>query len=83
MIRLRRGWPAEFSGTVKARGQETDQKELAASFRKLGAPDPEGWARSQVDDDGNILGFIGGLHESVLETDPNGRGMRPRPGSAG
>ena len=32
----------------------------------------------QVDDDGNVLDKIGMLHESVLETDPTGREMRPR-----
>jgi hypothetical protein len=36
------------------------------------------WSLVQVDDDGRILGTIGGLHESVLETDPTGREMRPR-----
>ena len=25
-----------------------NQKDLSATFRKLGAPDPEGWARSQI-----------------------------------
>lgn len=41
------------------------------------------WVLAQVDADGNVLGTIGGLHESVLETDPTGREMRPRRGSAG
>ena len=41
------------------------------------------WALVQVDDDGNVLGNIGGLHESVLQTDPTGREMRPRGWSAG
>jgi hypothetical protein len=36
------------------------------------------WALVQVDGDGSIIGSIGGLHESVLETDPTGREMRPR-----
>lgn len=36
------------------------------------------WALVQVDEDGKPLGTIGGLHESVLETDPTGREMRPR-----
>jgi hypothetical protein len=40
------------------------------------------WTLSQVDEEGNVLGSIGGLHESVLETDPTGREMRPR-GTAG
>jgi hypothetical protein len=36
------------------------------------------WALVQIGDDGDVLGNIGGLHESVLETDPTGREMRPR-----
>ena len=42
-----------------------------------------GWSLVQVDEDGKILGNIGGLHESVLDTYPTGREMRPRPGQAG
>jgi hypothetical protein len=41
------------------------------------------WVLAQVDTEGNVLGILGGLHESVLETDPTGREMRPRRGSAG
>lgn len=37
------------------------------------------WSLVQTDVDGNIVGPIRGLHESVLETDPTGREMRPRP----
>jgi hypothetical protein len=36
------------------------------------------WSIVQVDGEGNVLGSIPGLHESVLETDPTGREMRPR-----
>jgi hypothetical protein len=37
------------------------------------------WGLFEVDMDGNpIPPGIGGLHESVLETDPTGREMRPR-----
>jgi hypothetical protein len=36
------------------------------------------WRLVQVDDDGNVLANVSGLHESVLETDPTGREMRPR-----
>jgi hypothetical protein len=39
------------------------------------------WELVQVDDDGKVLGNIGGLHESVLETDPTGCEMRPRRGA--
>jgi hypothetical protein len=38
------------------------------------------WVLAQVDEDGDLIGPIGGLHESVLETDPTGREMRPRSG---
>ena len=37
------------------------------------------WALVQTDFDGNVVGPISGLHESVLQTDPTGREMRPRP----
>jgi hypothetical protein len=36
------------------------------------------WALVEVDPDGHPGRGIGGLHESVLETDPTGREMRPR-----
>jgi hypothetical protein len=36
------------------------------------------WSLVQTDNDGNALDVIGGLHESVLATDPTGREMRPR-----
>src|SRR5262245_22730469 len=36
------------------------------------------WALFSVDEDGQPTEQIGGLHESVLETDPTGREMRPR-----
>ncbi len=42
-----------------------------------------GWVLVQVDQEGNVLDTIGGLHESVLETDPAGREMRPRGVDAG
>ena len=46
--------------------------ELAELFRRLDAPDADAWASSQVE-----MQEIGCLHESVLETDPTGREMRP------
>jgi len=36
------------------------------------------WALVQVDDSGEVIDSIDALHESVLETDPTGREMRPR-----
>jgi len=36
------------------------------------------WSLVQVDGDGNVLASVNGLHESVLETDPTRREMRPR-----
>ena len=38
------------------------------------------WGLMQVDENGEPIASITGLHESVLETDPTGREMRPRPG---
>lgn len=35
------------------------------------------WALVEVDDEGNVGRHIAGLHESLLETDPSGREMRP------
>lgn len=44
--------------------------------------EPEGqdvlWSLVQITEEGEVLGTIPGLHESVLETDPTGREMRPR-----
>lgn len=36
------------------------------------------WALFEVDEDGQPLQPIDGLHESVLDTDPSGREMRPK-----
>ena len=36
------------------------------------------WSLFTTDDEGHPIEWIGGLHESVLETDPTGREMRPR-----
>jgi phosphoglycolate phosphatase-like HAD superfamily hydrolase len=67
------------------------QAQLLFSFCYLledpGDVEPEagdiGWVLAQVDQEGNVLDTIGGLHESVLETDPTGREMRPRDADAG
>ena len=37
-----------------------------------------GWGLFEVNEEGKIGRPIGGLHESVLETDPTGREMRPK-----
>lgn len=37
------------------------------------------WQLVQTNDDGEVVGDMGGLHEDMLELDPTGRGMRPRP----
>jgi len=37
-----------------------------------------GWALVEVDEEGTVGRHIGALHESLLETDPSGREMRPR-----
>ena len=36
------------------------------------------WGLFETDEEENALGPISGLHESVLETDPTGREMRPK-----
>ena len=36
------------------------------------------WCLVQTDADGKVIANVTGLHESVLETDPTGREMRPR-----
>ena len=36
------------------------------------------WALIQLNEEGEAVGEIAGLHESVLGTDPTGREMRPR-----
>ena len=36
------------------------------------------WSLVQINDEGEPIEQIGALHESVLETDPTGREMRPR-----
>jgi hypothetical protein len=36
------------------------------------------WRLFEIDEKGNIGRPVGGLHESVLETDPTGREMRPK-----
>jgi len=38
------------------------------------------WGLMQVDENGEPIAPIAALHESVLETDPTGREMRPRQG---
>jgi hypothetical protein len=37
------------------------------------------WQLMRTNDDGACIGHIGGLHESVLETEPAGREMCPAP----
>lgn len=41
------------------------------------------WALVRIDADGQPISEIGSLHESVLETDPTGREMRPASPTAG
>jgi hypothetical protein len=45
----------------------------------LAEPVPKGvgWGLFQTDDDGNAIAPIYSLHESVLDTDPTGREMKP------
>jgi len=83
-LRARGATDAEITDLVRGM-----QAELLFAFCYLledpGDVEPEvadvAWALAQVDDDGNVFGSICGLHESVLETDPTGREMRPRGGA--
>ena len=54
---------------------------LCYMLEENGLEEPElqgmGWGLFQTSDDGAALAPIQGLHESVLETDPTGREMRP------
>jgi hypothetical protein len=40
------------------------------------------WKLHHVDDNGNSIDTIQGLHEVLLSLDPTGREMRPRPQNA-
>lgn len=55
---------------------------LCSMLEDHGLTEPElegvGWGLFRTDEDGLPLEPIQGLHESVLETDPTGREMRPR-----
>lgn len=84
LVRLRKKGAADEELTHLVRAM---QAELLFSFCHL-VEDPGdveeavsniSWALVQIDDDGTVLETIAGLHESVLETDPTGREMRPRP----
>ena len=77
IVRLRARGATDKEITDVVRGK---QAELLFSFCYLlsdpGDVEPEiadlRWVLAQVDDEGNVLGEIGLLHESVLETDPTG-----------
>lgn len=80
-LRARGASDAEIIDLVRGK-----QAELLFSFCYLledpGELEPEvadvSWVLAQLDQEGNVIGSIGSLHESVLETDPTGREMRPR-----
>ena len=83
LARLRKQGAADQDISDVVRGM---QAELLFGFCYLledpGDVEPEVedllWCLVQTDDEGNVIGPINGLHESVLETDPTGREMRPR-----
>jgi hypothetical protein len=83
LARLKAAGATDRDLTDLVRGK---QAELLFSLCYLledpGIDEPEGqdvlWALVQVTEEGEVLGPIPGLHESVLETDPTGREMRPR-----
>lgn len=80
-LRKRGATDEELTDLVRAQ-----QAELLFGFCYLlsdpGELEPEvedfAWQLTQVDGSGNPIGEISSLHESVLETDPTGREMRPR-----
>ncbi len=83
LARLRAAGARDEDITDVARGMQAAA--LFAFCRLLEAPGPiepeveqVRWALVQVGPDGQVLGRIPALHESVLETDPTGREMRPR-----
>jgi hypothetical protein len=83
LTRLRTAGASDQDITDVARGMQVEL--LHAICYLLGDPgsvEPEAaeiaWALVQVGPEGEILDGIGALHESVLETDPTGREMRPR-----
>jgi hypothetical protein len=83
LARLRASGCSDADLTEVARGMQAAL--LAALCYQLSDPgslEPEvagmSWALVQLDANGAVLGEIAGLHESVLETDPTGREMRPR-----
>jgi hypothetical protein len=80
-LRARGATDAEL--TDLARGMQAQLLfQLCYLLEDPGELEPEvsdvSWSLVQVDEDGDVLANIGGLHESVLETDPTGREMRPR-----
>jgi hypothetical protein len=84
LARLRATGASDDDLTELARGMQAQLLfSLCHQFDDPGELEPEVqdvlWALVQINEDGEILGQISGLHESVLETDPTGREMRPRP----
>lgn len=55
----------------------------AGPWTSTAVPNSVNWGLFEIDEDAKPFGrMIGGLHESVLELDPTGREMRPKPGSS-
>jgi hypothetical protein len=84
--RLKAAGASDRDLTDLVRGKQAEL--LFALCYLLEDPDieePEGrdvsWALVQVTENGEVMGPVPGLHESVLETDPTGREMRPRSGA--
>lgn len=66
-----------------ARGMQVDfLSRLCYMLEDNGLTEPElqgvGWGLFQTNEDGDALAPIYSLHESVLDTDPTGREMRPK-----
>jgi len=82
LSRLRAAGASDHDLTELVRGLQADLLfALCCQLEDPGELEPEVqhvlWALVQIDEHGEILGQLGGLHESVLETDPTGREMRP------
>lgn len=83
LARLRAGGASDSDLTDLVRGKQAELLfALCYLLEDPGLDEPEArdvlWALVQVTEEGEVVGPIPALHESVLETDPTGRELRPR-----
>ena len=68
--------------TDLVRGRQAELFSLCYLLEDPKIDEPESqdvlWLLLQITEEGEIVGPMSGLHESVLEADPTGREMRPR-----